>query len=226
MSSSLTVAQGRVGGAADQHQVGRLQVAVNQSLRVDVLQALQRLEHQPHRLGRRQLLAPQQHVFQRFALQILHDQIVEAAGLADLEGADDVGVLEPHGQLGLALEAAEEVRFAGPRRRQHLDGEDLAEPVLRLVDAGHAALAQPVEDLVIVEEEAVGVAAHQQRRLILGRVLVRRQPRGEARQAAGRVLGLGLPARIHRLGFIDGQQLAAQQQAVDVLHREFHGPLG
>ena len=68
--------------------------------------------------------------------------------------------------------------------------DDLPEAVLRLVDARHAAAAQPVQDFVIADKKAVGVAAHQQRRLVLRHELVRHQPGGEAAQVGGAVLGL------------------------------------
>ena len=187
MSRILTVGLQRacrvaLGPRRHQHQVGRLQVAVDHALLVEVLQAEQRLVDEADRLGRRQLAAPLQHLLERLAVEVLHDEVVQPVGLADLEGADDVGVLELHGQPGLALEAAERFRVLGLGRRQHLDGDDLAELVDRLVDAGHAALADAVEDLVVVEEEVVGLAAQQQVRLVLGEVLVGDQPACEPRR--------------------------------------------
>ncbi len=80
-------------------------------------------------------------LFERLALQILHDDEIEARGDAGLERANDVGVFQPQGETGFAMEAAEQVGFLGLGGRQHLDGDDLAERVLRLVNAGHAALA-------------------------------------------------------------------------------------
>ncbi len=119
------------------------------------------------------------------------------------------------------MEAAEQIGFFALGGRQHFDGDDLAELMLGLVDAGHAAFAQTIEDLVVVEEESVGVAARQQLSLVFREILVGRHPGGEFRQIGG-VLGLLLPASEHGLGFVDRQKLAAQQQTVNILHREFH----
>ena len=90
---------------------------------------------------------------------MLQDEIVQTVAVADLKGSDDVGVLELERQFCLAAEARQQGRILGPRRRQHLDRHCLPEFVPRLVDAGHATLAESVENLVAVEKEAVGVAA-------------------------------------------------------------------
>ena len=132
-----------------------------------------------------------------------------------------MGCLSFDREARLALEPAEDLRVLGLGRRQHLDGDDLAERMLGLVDAGHAALAEPVEDLVFVEEEAVGVAARQQRRLVLGHEALGHHPLGEL-AGVGRVLGLALPAGEHGVRVGRREQPAANEQAVDILHREFH----
>ena len=111
---------------------------------------------------------------------------------------------------------------ARPRRRQHLDGYDLPQPVHGLVDAGHSTLAEPIEYLVLAEEEALGVAANEKRCLVLGDVALLDHPTGKAAEVAGSVAGLALPAREKCLGFVDIQKLAAEQQAVHILDGEFH----
>ena len=112
--------------AGNQHQIGRLQIAMDHPLLVNVLQAEQRLMDQPHRFAGRQALAALQHLVERLAFEILHDEIMDALGLADLESADDIGMLELDRQPGLALEASQHLAVLGARRRQHLDGDDLA----------------------------------------------------------------------------------------------------
>jgi hypothetical protein len=73
---------------------------------------------------------------------------MRAAVLAGLEGAEDVGVAQAHGQASLAPEAGQHQRVGGPGRRQHLDGDGLAFGVDGLVDAGQAAAADAAEDPV------------------------------------------------------------------------------
>ncbi len=89
---------------------------------------------------------------------------VQAVGLAGLEGPHHVGVLQLHGELGLAFEAGQHFRLLGPGRRQHLDGDHLPGRVHGLEHAGHPAPAEPIEDLVLVEEKIVGTSLEQQRR--------------------------------------------------------------
>src|SRR5437868_7093505 len=80
---------------------------------------------------------------------------------------------------GLAAEPGGDGRVPRRRRRQDFDGDDGAEVVDRLVDPGHAALAEAAQDLVLAEEEVVGEAAEQDGGLVLRDVLVGDQPAGE-----------------------------------------------
>ena len=141
---------------------------MNRPALVQVLKAVERLADEPHRLGERQPLAPVEHLVERLAFQVLHHDVVDAAGLADLIGADHVRVVELREQPGLALEPAEDVRVLRLRRRQDLQRDELAEVVDGLVHAAHLPLADLVEDLVPAEEEAVRAAALNERRLVLG----------------------------------------------------------
>src|SRR5262249_1476592 len=142
----------------------------------------------------RQFLAALQDFLERFAFEVLHDQVVQAFGLADLKGADDVGMSETLGQAGLALEAAEGLGVLDSGRRQHLDGDHLAEAMDSLVNAGHASGADAVEELVLIEEETAAVAAQHDAGLVFGEVVVRGQPADKVLNAAGRWAGLAAPA--------------------------------
>ena len=62
---------------------------------------------------------------ERFALDELHDQVGRVAVVAVVEGADDVGVVEPAGGAELLLEALQQDGVAGHVRRHDLDGDDL-----------------------------------------------------------------------------------------------------
>ena len=111
MSRILTVARsGRVGLALGrrrhQHQVGRLEVAVDHAQLVNVLQAHERLVNEPHRFGRGgRPLAALQRLLRAFRLPGTPSRGNEAVRLPDLKRAHHVGVLEAQGQPGLALKA-------------------------------------------------------------------------------------------------------------------------
>ena len=72
--------------------------------------------------------------------------------LADVEHARDVAVLDPAGQLDLAAEPLD--RLLGQPAAQHLERDPLVElGVERLVDAAHAAAAEPAHDPVAAGDE-------------------------------------------------------------------------
>jgi hypothetical protein len=131
-------------------------------------------------------------------------------------------VLEALRQPGLALEAGEQLRVLGLGRRQHLDGHHLAEVVDRLVDAGHPPPADPLEDLVLVEEQLAAVAAAQDADLVLGHVAVGHQPAGEVGQVRVRVLRLAQPALPQGADLLGAQQAAAGQRVAETLDGGLH----
>ena len=89
---------------AVQQDVLRLDVAVDDALLVGVLQGVADLRHDPQRLLRLQVAVAQQ-LPQVDAVHVLHDEVVEAAGLAEIVDGDDVGMAEPGQGAGLAVEA-------------------------------------------------------------------------------------------------------------------------
>ncbi len=69
--------------------------------------------------------------------------------LADLEDADDVGVLDGRDRLGLGLEPLDVLWASTGAGANHLEGNESVEPrVLRLVDDAHPTFAQDPQDLV------------------------------------------------------------------------------
>ena len=110
------------------------------------------LAQQPHRLGHRQLAAAGQAVAQGLALDVGHHVVEEAVGVAGVEQAQDVGMLQPGGDLDLAGEPL------GAERGGQLGAQDLHRhlavvlQVLGEVDRGHAALAELALDAVAVGE--------------------------------------------------------------------------
>ena len=88
------------------HQVGRLDVAVDDGEAVRVGQAVAQLLQQPQLAGDGgRLLAPDPHR-QRLAVDVLHGDERLAVLLADVEDADDVLVLEHAGGVRFLHEAA------------------------------------------------------------------------------------------------------------------------
>ena len=93
-----------------------------------------------------------QPVAQRLALDVGHHVVEEAVGVAGVEHAEDVGMLEPGGDLDLAGEPVGAER-GGQLGAQHLDRHlAVVLQVLGEVDGGHAALAELALDAVAVGE--------------------------------------------------------------------------
>src|SRR5262249_45535365 len=143
-------------------------------------------------------------------------------GLADLEGTDDVGMLELDRNASLALKPGQESRVLGLRRRQYLDGHDRSGFVLCFVDTGHTSLAEAIKNLVAPEKEPISMSACQQRRLVVREISVGHDPSGEQGKVLGVLLRLLVPAREHLPALIQSQQFAANEQTVDVLYRQIH----
>ena len=111
-------------------------------------QRLRDLAEQPYGLGHRQLAAAGQAVAEGLALDVGHDVIEEAVGVARVDQAEDMGVLEPGGDLDLAGEPL------GAERGGQLGAQDLHRhlavvlQVLGEIHGRHAALAELALDAV------------------------------------------------------------------------------
>ena len=94
--------------------------------------------------------ALRQRVAERQAVEELHRHEQPAVGgLAEVEHADGVRVLEPRARLRLVVEALDPLRIRRHLRVEHLDCDDAIDRDLaRLVDDAHAALADTSLDLV------------------------------------------------------------------------------
>ena len=131
------------------HDVGRLQVAVDDAHVVDRAQAVRELQRRREGLLDRQPAALAQDLAQVDALHVLHRDVAQALVLAVLVDAADVLVADAPGQLDLGLEAPGDLGIARDLRPQHLDRDVLVEqPVVGAVDDAHAALAELLLDLV------------------------------------------------------------------------------
>src|SRR5262245_24669005 len=126
---------------------------------VKVLQSMKGLPNEAYCFGGGQSLSARQNRVEGFTFQVLHHDVMDAVGIADLEGADHVGVVELSEQAGFALKAAKHMRLLRGGRGEDLQCNDLPQSVNRLVYAAHMTLADAVEDFVSAEKEVVGPAA-------------------------------------------------------------------
>ena len=86
---------------------------------------------------------------ERFALEVLHDQVVQRCRFSDVEERADVRVAERRDRPGLAVEALQELLVLREPGGEHLDRDVPAEArVARAPDFAHAAGAERSCDLV------------------------------------------------------------------------------
>jgi hypothetical protein len=131
-----------------QHDVARLQVAVNDALTVRLVQRVCDLDRVTEQLVVRQRPALETRG-EGLALQVFHDEIVDAVLVADVEQRADVRVGQRRDRSRLALHPLSQVGVRRQVRRQHLDRHRATEPwVLRLVDLTHPAGSELAGDLV------------------------------------------------------------------------------
>ncbi len=130
------------------HQVGRLDVAVNDRHPVRVAGRGGELFDPAQLVGLRDGRLAANQLRQRFALDVLHDDVRLRLVVAEVVHRDDVGVSEGGRRTRLAHEAFSrigDVEIAG----EHLDGDETAEDrVVRGVDGAHAAAPEPPLDFV------------------------------------------------------------------------------
>jgi len=83
------------------------------------------------------------------AVDVLHHEVVVFTGLADVESADDVGVVELGGGAAFGVETLDELRAAGELFGEDFDGDEAVEgELLGFVDGGHGAGTELAEDFV------------------------------------------------------------------------------
>jgi hypothetical protein len=143
---------------------------------------------------------------QVLALDVFHDQVVRAGMLVGVVGGHDVGVREPGGGLHLAIEAIDSLRRSHRGRGKHFDGHHpVHAPMQGLDDHAHAALAQLVENHILVEDQVLRLA------LGHGRRLIAREPVGGDELADQILERLGPPRR--RQSLLKGRQICGRQQS-------------
>ena len=143
---------GHQGVAAGEHHVVGLDVAVHHALAVGVGQRVHHLDQDLDRVVHRQFADPRQPLAQRLSLDVGHDEVEEAAGLAGIVERQNVGMLQAGRHLDFAEEALAAER-GGELRAEHLECHEAAvAEVFRQVHGGHAAGPDLPLDAVAVGE--------------------------------------------------------------------------
>ena len=137
----------------DEHVV-RLDVAVDDPVPVRVPERREHLADVRDRHGDGARAAGDEELLQRPSLDVLHDDVVRAVGLAAIEDRDDVRVREAGRVRCLAPEALDELRVVRVALVEHLD-RDLATELLILgePDVGHAAAPELALEPVAARED-------------------------------------------------------------------------
>ena len=139
---------------AVEEQVAGLHVAMDDALRMRVVERATRLLEPPQRVGR--LCAPgAQPLLERRAGDVLHDDVRPSARVSDVEDRDDVRVAgHARGRAGLTREPPPRRVVRDVRLGEQLHGDDAVERrVHRAVDAAHRALRERLDVLIALRED-------------------------------------------------------------------------
>ena len=144
------------------HDVVGSDVAVNDSLAMQVVERRQALPREVDRETDGQRSAVADHVAQVDPVDVLHDHVRGALVVnEEIVETDDVAMFEPRGHLGFAEESLALIRALGDLRPHDLDDPDFVqEAVAHHVNGTHAALADLPEDLVLAFDGGVRGVAH------------------------------------------------------------------
>src|SRR5205085_6070634 len=112
--------------ALREHDVGRLQIAMDDSFAVRAVERRRDLDAVAKDLIERQRSFAQS-IGERFAVEELHDEKVHAVVEANVVQRADVRMIELRDRLRLALEADAQLRVGGELSRQNLNGDAAVE---------------------------------------------------------------------------------------------------
>ena len=131
-----------------QHDVARLQIAMNDPRPMRGIERLAHFHADPHGLLQRNRTAPQP-VGQRFALEILHHQKIDALLVAHVIQRADTRMIQRRNRARLAVESLSQLWVRGKMLRQDLDGHFAAQPrVAGAIHFAHTARSQRGHNLV------------------------------------------------------------------------------
>ncbi len=140
-----------------EHQVGRLEVAVDNTLPVDGVEPLSDLAADRHDSLRREPPEALQKIGQITTLDQLHREEVTAVGFAQVVDSANVGVGDLPGDPGFAEEELENRRPALEVGRQEFERHPLAElQVFGPENLPHPALPQRLDDPVALGNQGAG----------------------------------------------------------------------
>jgi len=131
------------------HDVLGLDVAVYEAVVVGVGEGVSDLDDDVDGFLLAEAVAAGEVVGDGLALDVFHDEVVVAAGLADVDGLDDVGVVELAGGLAFFVEALDVLGVFAEAAGQDLDRDRAVEAeLLGFVDERHRPGPDLAQDLV------------------------------------------------------------------------------
>ena len=140
--------------AAIEHDVGRLQIAMQHSLVVRGGEAGAQLARDFQGLVRGQTADAAHQRPEVFAIHVFHGQELHAVEFADVVNPADVGMGDLARDANLVAEALERARVPGGSLRKKLQRDRLAEfEVGGAIDFAHAAPAEQGDDAIALEQQ-------------------------------------------------------------------------
>ena len=135
-----------------QHQVRRLDVAMDQFVLVGALEPQRRLADDFASVGYPQWAASPHHLVQVQAVEQFHDEEAGPGDFAGVVGMDDIGMLHRPDGLHFPLEAGDGLCILKPSLGQYLDRHMAIQfGVQGLVNRAHAPRAKLFQELVFAE---------------------------------------------------------------------------
>ncbi len=169
-----------------EHEVGRLDVAVDDAALVRVREAGGGLSHPLDDVVDRLRAGFLDELGERAALDEVHHEVVRAMGFTALDRTDDVRVVERGRGPELAFEPSHGAAIAERRRIDDLQRHDPSvATMLGTVDAAHATAAHLRLDDVGTDDEAGGMARRRLLRLVGREPAVGHEPCGEGGGVGG-----------------------------------------
>ena len=149
------------GAVFQQHDVLRLDVSVNDALFVGVLQSAEDLHRKVQRLSPFDLALLLNVLLQGDAVNVLHDDILDAVAEADVIDLDDIRVRKHRNGFRFIAETAQEIAVARKLFLQNFNGDPaLFNVVIRLIHVCHAAYAEKLVDLVSAVQTLAYIFIH------------------------------------------------------------------
>ena len=143
------------------HDVVRLDVAVDDAAAVCMLQRLGDLHGEMQRLAPVEPALLFQILLERDALDQFHDNIVHIAGAGNIIHTDDIRVRQHRDRLRLGMETSAELLIAGEFIFQNFDCDQPVQPVAQcFIYDRHSAGADHFQDLVAIIQQSAYVIIH------------------------------------------------------------------